>query len=79
MDYELWLILLEISNSKKIKLIDKYKTCKNVYDNFEEILKKKVQYQRNKIVLPNSLEEIYHIYSVGKKRFLETALFMIIR
>ena len=40
MDYELWLILLEISNSKKIKLIDKYKTCKNVYDNFEEILKK---------------------------------------
>ncbi|CAG9706441.1 hypothetical protein [Clostridium neonatale] len=47
MDYELWLILLEISNSKKIKLIDKYKTCKNVYDNFEEILKKKVQYQKN--------------------------------
>lgn len=40
MDYELWLIILEISNRKKIKLIDEYKTCKIVYDNFEEILKK---------------------------------------
>ncbi|MBE6070979.1 MAG: DNA-protecting protein DprA [Clostridium butyricum] len=42
MDYELWLIILEISNRKKIKLIDEYKTCKIVYDNFEEILKKEV-------------------------------------
>ncbi len=38
MDYELWLILLEINNGEKIKLINKYKNCKNVYDNFEEVL-----------------------------------------
>lgn len=40
MDYELWLIILEISNRRKIKLIDEYKSCKIVYDNFEDILKK---------------------------------------
>ena len=45
MDYDLWLILLNISNYQKIKLIDKYKTAKNVYNNFEEILRE------NKIIL----------------------------
>ncbi len=38
MDYELWMILLNISSGEKIKLIDEYKNCKNVYDNFEDIL-----------------------------------------
>jgi len=39
MDYDLWLILLNISNFQKRKLIDRYKTPKNVYNNFEDILK----------------------------------------
>jgi DNA processing protein len=39
MDYDLWLILINISNFQKIKLINKYKTAENVYNNFEEILK----------------------------------------
>lgn len=39
MDYELWLILVNISNYQKRKLIDRYKTAKNVYNNFEDILK----------------------------------------
>ncbi|AGF55095.1 DNA processing protein [Clostridium saccharoperbutylacetonicum] len=39
MDYDLWLILIEISNYQKIKLIKKYKTAENVYNNFENILK----------------------------------------
>lgn len=39
MDYDLWLILVDLSNYRKIKLIDKYKTAKNVYNNFEDILK----------------------------------------
>lgn len=38
MDYDLWLILLNISNYRKIELIDKYKTAENVYNNFEDIL-----------------------------------------
>jgi len=38
MNYELWLILINITNFQKIKLIDKYKTAENVYNNFEEIL-----------------------------------------
>lgn len=38
MDYELWMLLLGISNGKKINLIDKYKNCKIVYDNFEDII-----------------------------------------
>ncbi|AGX42410.1 DNA-processing protein DprA [Clostridium saccharobutylicum] len=39
MDYELWLILLDLTNHQKIKLIDKYENEENVYNNFEEILK----------------------------------------
>jgi DNA processing protein len=39
MDYDLWLILLNISNFQKRKLIDRYKTPENVYNNFEDILK----------------------------------------
>lgn len=39
MNYDLWLILTEISNFQKIKLINKYKTAENVYNNFEEILR----------------------------------------
>ncbi len=39
MNYELWLILLDISNYQKIKLINKYKNEENVYNNFEDILK----------------------------------------
>lgn len=39
MDYNLWLILLDISNFQKIKLINKYNTAENVYNNFEEIIK----------------------------------------
>lgn len=39
MNYELWLVLLDISNFQKIKLINKYNTAENVYNNFEEILK----------------------------------------
>ena len=39
MDYDLWLILVNISNFRKRKLIDTYKSAKNVYNNFEEILK----------------------------------------
>lgn len=39
MNYDLWLILLNISNNQKIKLIDKYKNVENIYENFEVILK----------------------------------------
>lgn len=38
-NYELWLMLLNISNSQKIKLIDKYENEENIYNNFEDILK----------------------------------------
>jgi len=39
MDYDLWLILVNLSNFRKRKLIDRYKTPENVYNNFEDILK----------------------------------------
>jgi DNA processing protein len=39
MDYDLWLILINVSNFQKRKLIDKYQTPENVYNNFEYILK----------------------------------------
>lgn len=39
MDYDLWLILVDISNFQKRRLIDRYKTAENVYNNFEDILK----------------------------------------
>ena len=31
MNYELWLILLHISNKEKIKLIDEYESAENIY------------------------------------------------
>lgn len=39
MNYDLWLMLLDISNFQKIKLINKYNNAENVYNNFEEIIK----------------------------------------
>lgn len=39
MDYKLWMILLDISNNYKIKLINKYKSEKDIYDNFEYIIR----------------------------------------
>ena len=39
MNYDLWLILVDLSNYRKRKLIDEYKTAENVYNNFEDILK----------------------------------------
>ena len=39
MDYDLWLVLVNISNFQKRKLIDIYKSAENVYNNFEDVLK----------------------------------------
>lgn len=39
MNYDLWLIFLNIEASQKINLIDRYKTAENVYNNFEYIQK----------------------------------------
>ena len=38
MNYELWLILLNISNKEKIKLIDEYESAENIYYNFFKFL-----------------------------------------
>ncbi|WP_244833181.1 DNA-processing protein DprA [Clostridium sp. BJN0001] len=40
MNYELWFAILEITNSRKLKLLDEYKSPENVYLNFEEIINK---------------------------------------
>ncbi|MCE5220457.1 MAG: DNA-processing protein DprA [Clostridium sp.] len=49
MDYDLWLILVNLSNYRKRKLIDIYKTAENVYNNFEDILKEnKIIYKKLK-------------------------------
>lgn len=39
MKYILWLINLNISNESKIRLIEKYNTEENIYNNIEEIIK----------------------------------------
>ena len=38
MNYDLWFIMLEISNRIKYELIDRYETCENIYNNFEYIV-----------------------------------------
>lgn len=38
MNYELWLALLEITDKRKLKLLDQYKNAENIYLNFEEII-----------------------------------------
>lgn len=37
MNYDLWMIFLDIEASQKINLIDRYKTAENIYNNFEYI------------------------------------------
>ena len=38
MNYDLWFIMLEISNRIKYELIDSYENCENIYNNFEYIV-----------------------------------------
>lgn len=39
MNYDLWLILLKMTGSQKINLIDRYETAENIYNNFEYMQK----------------------------------------
>ena len=38
MNYDLWFIILEISNRKKYELINIYENCENIYNNYEYIV-----------------------------------------
>ena len=38
MKYEIWLFMLNITNSEKIKLLKKYKNEKTIYEEFEKII-----------------------------------------
>ena len=38
MKYEIWLFMLNITNSEKIKLLKKYKDEKTIYEEFEKII-----------------------------------------
>ena len=46
-EYELWLILMDISNYEKVKLIEKYNNEENIYNNIENIINKN---EINKII-----------------------------
>ncbi len=46
LNYELWFILLDITNKEKINLIDKYENEENIYNNFENILKENKKLQK---------------------------------
>ena len=39
-EYELWLILMDISNYEKVKLIEKYNNEENIYNNIDNIINK---------------------------------------
>lgn len=51
LNYELWFILLDISNKEKINLIDEYESEENIYNNFENILKENKKLQKNLEIL----------------------------
>ena len=38
MKYEIWLFMLNITNSEKIKLLKKYKDENTIYEEFEKII-----------------------------------------
>ena len=38
MNYDLWFIMLDISNRMKYKLIDTYEKSENIYNNYEDIV-----------------------------------------
>ena len=63
-EYELWLILMDISNYEKVKLIEKYNNEENIYNNIDNIINKN---EINKIFIKDLNIGIYI-----KKRILKS-------
>ncbi|NFI55718.1 DNA-protecting protein DprA [Clostridium botulinum] len=64
LNYELWFILLDISNKEKINLIDEYESEENIYNNFENILKENKKLQK-KLGNFEKNDLVYQIISVN--------------
>ncbi|AOR23265.1 DNA-processing protein DprA [Clostridium taeniosporum] len=70
LNYELWFILLNISNKEKISLIDEYENEENIYNNFENILKenKKIQKKLGKFEKNDLIYEIISLNNILNKK-----------
>lgn len=51
MIYKLWLLILEISNSKKIKLLYQYGNESSIYENYEEISRVKAKFDKKEMFI----------------------------
>lgn len=51
MIYKLWLLILEISNSKKIKLLCQYGNESSIYENYEEISRVKAKFDKKEMFI----------------------------
>ena len=57
-EYELWLILMDISNYEKVKLIEKYNNEENIYNNIDNIINKN---EINKIYIKKRILKSFYI------------------
>ena len=57
--YKIWFILLKISDSAKIKLLEKYNNEENIYNNIDNIVKEKLLYKNflMRLKVKNNIEE----------------------
>lgn len=57
--YKIWFISLKISDSSKIKLIEKYNNEENIYNNIDNIVKEKLLYKNffMQLSVKNNIEE----------------------
>lgn len=60
MDYKLWFSMVNLSDKVKIELTQEYKDCKNIFENFETIIKKN-KYINNKLTEYNKFNEMNKI------------------
>ena len=56
-EYELWLILMDISNYEKVKLIEKYNNEENIYNNIDNIIKEKLLHKNFLTKIKNNNKE----------------------
>ena len=81
-EYELWLILMDISNYEKVKLIEKYNNEENIYNNIDNIINDSVYLARmgfKKIYINYGIPNVVSEYDKNLDSDLKSEIFHIIQ
>ena len=70
-EYELWLILMDISNYEKVKLIEKYNNEENIYNNIDDwnSMKLNAITQASKYLPDVALEDLYYQIGISNEKY----------